>query len=92
MEAANKGYDKAQYRLGFIYKNGLGIGLGVEKDLEKGLYWYKKAASQGHCKSQYSLRFCYINGIGIHKDTKKGVKLYIKSNPQKKAMLRLNML
>ncbi len=37
-ESAEKGYVHAQFRLAECYK----LGIGIEKDLEKAIYWYNK--------------------------------------------------
>ncbi len=48
IRAANEGDVEAQNCLGSIYRSGEG----VEKDLEKALYWYEKAAKQGDIEAQ----------------------------------------
>ena len=40
-EAANLGYEYAQYNLGICYKNAFG----VEQDYNKSFYWWEKAAN-----------------------------------------------
>jgi len=46
---------KAQYNVGFIYANGLG----VEKNLMLAQQWYEKAAKQGNGAAQYNLAQLY---------------------------------
>jgi TPR repeat protein len=46
-KAAECGYTLAQYYLGTCYE----IGLGENNNLEKALFWYKKAMSQGYPKA-----------------------------------------
>lgn len=41
---AEQGYPLAECQIGYFYFEGLGI----EKDLEKAKYWYKKVAMQNH--------------------------------------------
>ena len=48
---AEDGYDKAQYILGQIYEQGLG----VAKDPDMALKWYRLAADQGHRQSLVKL-------------------------------------
>ena len=42
-EAAELGYAEAQFRLGVCYSDGDG----VDRDLSKAFYWYKKAYEKG---------------------------------------------
>ena len=49
--AANHNHVFSQDKLGYMYKNGLG----VDSDIIKALKWYRKAADQGYAPSQYSL-------------------------------------
>ncbi len=60
--SATKGYAKAQYMLGDMYKSGDE----VVKDKEKALYWLKKAADQGHkdAKMELELMEPQIRGKG----------------------------
>lgn len=51
---AEQGDAKAQYELGRCYNNAKG----VEKNLEKAFYWFKKAAEQGLAKAQNNLGYC----------------------------------
>ena len=45
---ARAGDANTQYKLGMLYK----YGLGVEEDKNKALFWFKKAADQGHMKAR----------------------------------------
>ncbi len=51
----------AQYRLGFNYY----FGIGVERDYQEALKWFRKAAKQGHAGAQYELGFIYDKGQGV---------------------------
>ncbi|WP_457596370.1 tetratricopeptide repeat protein [Hydrogenimonas sp.] len=48
---------EAQYFLGMLYYDGLG----VEKDLEAAKRWFKKAARQGSLDAEYMLLCCEGN-------------------------------
>ena len=50
-KAANLGNGNAQYNLALIYESGNGI----EKNIDKAIYWYEKSAKQGHQNSQKQL-------------------------------------
>ena len=58
---ANKGNAGAQNKLGYIYFSGKGI----QKDLNKAFYWYKKSAKQGDAEAQFYLGFIYQKGEGV---------------------------
>ncbi len=58
-KAAEKGLDAAQWKLGYMYA----LGLGVEKDLEKSMYWRKKAAEQGYVVYQLEMAMSYNYGV-----------------------------
>ena len=68
----------AQFNLGLCYY----IGEGVDKDLEKAVYWYSKAAEQGRASAQFNLGICYENGEGVDKDLEKAVYWYTKAAEQ----------
>ena len=46
--AADQGKDNAQYNLGLMYYNGLG----VKKDVSEALKWIRESAQQGYEKAQ----------------------------------------
>ena len=50
--AAKKGYAEAQFNLGTMYQNAIG----VEQDFEKAIKYYKQAASQGHAEAKENLQ------------------------------------
>ncbi|HCA5038924.1 TPA: sel1 repeat family protein [Acinetobacter baumannii] len=55
-EQAKNGDSQAQYNLGLMYKKGVN---GVNIDLEKAIYWYKKAIEQGDDDAKYNLAIIY---------------------------------
>ncbi len=55
LQAAKEGNAEAQYKLGVMYSRGVG----VKKDTEQSVRWYRRAASQGHAKAQEALEFVY---------------------------------
>ena len=76
--AAEKGYAKAQCKLGICYY----YGYGIEKDLAKAVEWYTKAAEQGDADAQSILGFCYEYGTGVKKDLTKAVEWYTQTAEQ----------
>ena len=64
---ASKYNAQASYNLGYFYTGGLG----VKRNLEKSLYWYKKSATKGYVNAQLNLAFMYIAGHGTKVNYKK---------------------
>ena len=56
-EAADKGHAKAQTLLGMLYENGVG----VEKDTEKAISYYRKAANSGLPEAESRLGHLLLN-------------------------------
>ncbi|KAG0199287.1 hypothetical protein BGX28_007429 [Mortierella sp. GBA30] len=55
-----KHHSPAQFNLALCYEYGQG---GVERDLERALYYYQQAANQGHTKASYNIGcICYNLG------------------------------
>jgi uncharacterized protein len=50
-KAAVQGYSRAQFNLGLLYAEGLG----VAQDYAKAKAWLEKAAAQGHPKAQEAI-------------------------------------
>ena len=62
--SAKEGDDRAECRLGHIYR----FGRGVEKDYEKALYWYHSSADKGNALAQSNIGSMYRFGQGVKKD------------------------
>lgn len=69
---ANQGYAPAQFGLGLMYEEGIG----VTTDYGKALKWHRLAADQDYAPAQCNLGFLYNNGIGVTKDHKEALKWY----------------
>jgi TPR repeat protein len=52
-KAAKKGNATAEWKLGFMYENGLG---GIEKDITEAVAWHRKASAKGNSKAQQALK------------------------------------
>jgi TPR repeat protein len=61
---ARDGDAKAQYHLGGLYEDGLG----VERDPAEAARWYERAARQGHHPAQNALAILYAEGRGVARD------------------------
>ncbi len=59
-ESAHHGIANAQYNLGVLYHQGLG----VQKDTVKAMELYRVAASNNHPEAQYNLAIAYVEGVG----------------------------
>jgi len=57
-------------------------GEGVERDLEKAIYWYTKAAEQGNASAQNNLGNSYFKGEGVERDVEKAMYWLTKSAQQ----------
>jgi len=62
--AAEKNNASAQYNLGLMYDNGLG----VQRNYAKAVKWYRLAAKQGASSAQTNLGILYANGQGVLQD------------------------
>lgn len=60
-EAAHNGSVNAQYNLGVLYQQGLG----VQKDTSKAIEMYRIAASNNHPEALYNLAIAYVEGVGV---------------------------
>jgi uncharacterized protein len=63
-KAADQGNAPAQFNVGFMYFNGLG----VPQDYAAAMSWYRKAADQGNSAAQLNLGVMYLQGEGAPQD------------------------
>ena len=75
---AEKGDATAQFNLGLMYMNDLG----VEKDYAEAVKWYRKSAEQGNANAQNILGIMYEKGNGVEKDYVEALKWYNKAADQ----------
>ena len=73
--AADKGHEKAQYRLGRCYDKGYG----VRENDKKAFEWYMKAARQDYAKAMYQVGRCYLKGKGVAADRAKATMWFKKA-------------
>jgi TPR repeat protein len=86
-KAAEQGDANAQYNLGIMYVDGLG----VKKDYLQAATWYRKAAKQGHASARYNLGVMYENGQGVKKDYVQAIAWYRKAAEQGQANAQYNL-
>ena len=60
-QAAKQGNCKAQYMIGYMYHNGLG----VEKDYREAFYWFEKASSNNYSLAKKYVELYYNSGFHI---------------------------
>lgn len=71
MKKAQSGDVEAQFNIGYMYKNGIGI----KQDDNESFKWFKKAkewyevkAKEGSVKAQFMLGIMYNEGFGVKKN------------------------
>ena len=69
IKSAQAGDAESQYILGRAFH----LGKGIKKDIEKALFWYRKAAEQGYVNAQHDLGLSYFYGQGVAKNLEKAV-------------------
>ncbi len=78
---------KAQNRLGYMYKKGLG----VKQDYKKAFEWYQKSAEQDNSYAQNNLGYNYEKGFGVEQNYKKAFEWYQKSAEQDNSYAQNNL-
>ena len=68
--SAEQGDNDAQFNLGQMYSNGLG----VLQDFKEAAKWYRLSAEQGDAIAQCNLGGMYYKGEGVPQDDKEAVK------------------
>ena len=86
-KAAEQGFARAQYDLGFMYE----FGRGVERSYEKAREWYLKAAEQGYADAQYNLGDRYEYGTGVEQSYEKAAEWVQKAAEQGDAYAQYNL-
>lgn len=84
---AESGSVEAQFGLGVIYNDAMG----VEQDYAEANYWFLRAAEQGLPAAQYNLGNAYKNGTGMSPDPKMAVLWWRKAAEQDFAPAQFNL-
>lgn len=77
-KAANQGYTRAQFSLGYMYETGEG----VAQNPAEAAQWYQRAAEQGYAVAQFYLGNMYEIGDGVGKNYNAAVLWYQKAAEQ----------
>jgi TPR repeat protein len=87
---ARAGDPVAQFHLGKMYADGLG----VPRDQVRAVAWYRAAAERGHAEAQYRLAVAYALGFGVKASHAEAVRWYRAAGKQghAQAQLRLGIL
>ena len=72
---AEQSYPLAECQVGYFYYDGLGVG----KDLEKAVYWTRRAADHGDRDGQYNLAWFFEDAIGVEQDLEQAAFWYKKA-------------
>lgn len=70
---ADRGHVEAQYNLAWLYANGNGMRVSIERALE----WWMKAADKGHADAQFAVALAYTTGEGMRPDLDEAVRWYL---------------
>lgn len=84
---ARKGDMFAQYNLGLIYRDGMG----VPPDPEQALEWFAKAAEQGYAPAQFALGSLYYTGMGTERDYETAFSLFQRAAAQDHALAQYTL-
>lgn len=89
MKSAHDGM-VAKFNIGYMYE----AGLGVEKNIQTAIYFYKLSASDGYDVAQNNLGNAYLKGIGVEKNLKTAIYYYNLASKQKnkEAIKSLNII
>jgi len=72
---AKRGNPDAQYNLAWLYANGNGMNI----DVERALFWWGKAAEKGHSDAEFAVGLAYMTGGGIKQDLQLAISWFIKA-------------
>ena len=90
IKSARLGMSDAQYEVGLMYANGIG----VTQNLGRALDWVKQSAEKGFVPAQYLLATRYASGVAIEKNEHQAFVWFLRAADQghAKAFFRLAKL
>jgi TPR repeat protein len=74
--ASNNGDSRADYRLGMMHE----YGKGVNKILNKAIYYYERASLKENTRANYRLACFYLEGYGVTQDLLKAFHYFTKAS------------
>lgn len=84
---AESGNPEAQFRVGWMYREGFGVD---RSDIEM-VRWLKKAAKGGHAVAQHHLAFAYQVGVGVRENPEQAVYWHLKAADQGHAQSQIQL-
>jgi len=87
IKLANEGDPEAQYNIGLLYLNGLG----VEKNERLALMWFTYAGEQGMADAQYNAGVLFYSGKGVYPDHKSAIEWWTLAAAQGHANAQNNL-
>ena len=90
LKSARLGLPDAQYEVGLMYANGIG----VAQDFKQAIHWIRLSAERGHVPAQYLLATRYVSGVAIEKNEHQAFVWFLRAATQghPKAYFRLGKL
>lgn len=90
LKSARLGLPDAQYEVGLMYANGIG----VAQDFKQAIHWIRLSAERGHVPAQYLLATRYVSGVAIERNEHQAFVWFLRAAAQghPKAYFRLGKL
>lgn len=90
LSLATQGISVSQYNTGVNYS----LGRGIDRDMEKAVYWYQRANEQGHSKAPFNIAIIYSDGKYLEPDPTLAIKYFLiaEERNNKEAKIFLNKL
>ena len=82
LKAAEKNHPLAQFELGAMYYDGVG----VDRDYSAALRWFHAAAKQGNTESELNLGTMYSLGQGVDPDPEQSFQWYLRAADKKQVL------
>ena len=84
---AKEGNAAAQYNIGTLYYEGLG----VDDNFDEALTWFRRSADQGYARAQSRLGYIYADGDEVSQDYALAVKWFRRAADQGHAKAQYNL-
>lgn len=90
LKSARLGLPDAQYEVGLMYANGIG----VAQDFKQAIHWIRLSAERGHVSAQYLLATRYASGVAIERSEHQAFIWFLRAAAQShpKAYFRMGKL